>query len=133
VPEISAEFSVPPKFSGDVLEKEFSTGWVQTSDLQITNQILSNRFLCYWLQDFLAVSAFTGRDFPVVSVVNGLDFPAVFCCYWPRDFPAVSAVACWDFPALTFQAWECKKSPSRDQKAGIFRPYLWFLVGIFWP
>jgi hypothetical protein len=96
VPEISAEFSAPPEFSGDVLEKELSTGWGRTSDLQITNQILSHcatssllerhcgmfnetfrPFFCYWPQDFPAVSVFTGRDFPAVSVVNGRDFPAV--------------------------------------------------------
>jgi hypothetical protein len=40
VPEISAEFSAPPEFSGDVLVKDLSTGWARTSDLQITNQIL---------------------------------------------------------------------------------------------
>jgi hypothetical protein len=40
VPEISAEFSAPPEFSGDVLEKDLSTGWARTIDLQITNQIL---------------------------------------------------------------------------------------------
>jgi hypothetical protein len=33
VPEISAEFSAPPEFSGDVLEKELSTGWERTSNL----------------------------------------------------------------------------------------------------
>jgi hypothetical protein len=37
VPEISAEFSAPPEFSGDVLEKDLSSGWARTSDLQITN------------------------------------------------------------------------------------------------
>jgi hypothetical protein len=40
VPEISAEFSAPPEISGDVLEKDLSTGWAGTFDLQITNQIL---------------------------------------------------------------------------------------------
>ncbi len=40
VPEISAEFSAPPEFSGDVLEKDLSTGRARTSDLLITNQIL---------------------------------------------------------------------------------------------
>jgi hypothetical protein len=40
VPEISAKFSVPPEFSGDVLEKGLCTAWAQTFDLQITNQIL---------------------------------------------------------------------------------------------
>jgi hypothetical protein len=96
VPEISAEFSAPPEFSGDVLEKDLCTVWARTSNLQITNQILltaplhpyievsvasvmrlSGRFFCYWPQDFPAVSVFTGRDFPAVSVVNDRDFPAV--------------------------------------------------------
>ncbi len=96
LPEISAEFSAPLEFSGDVLEKELSTGWARASDLQITNQILlhcattsflkgivacvmklSGCFFCYWTQDFPAVSVFTGRDFPAVSVVNGRDFSAV--------------------------------------------------------
>jgi hypothetical protein len=40
VPEISAEFSAPPEFYGDVLEKGLSTGRARTSDPQITNQIL---------------------------------------------------------------------------------------------
>jgi hypothetical protein len=90
VPEISAEFSAPPEFSGDVLEKDLSTGWARTSDLQITNQILSNCataslfkfsvafimrlsgcFFSYWPQNFPVVSVFTGRDFPAISVVNG--------------------------------------------------------------
>jgi hypothetical protein len=39
VPEISAEFSAPLKFSGDVLEKDLGVGWAQTFDLKITNQI----------------------------------------------------------------------------------------------
>jgi hypothetical protein len=96
VPEISAEFSAPPEFSGHVLEKELSTGWERSSDLQITNQILLHcatasllekhcsmfnetfrLFFCYWPQDFPAVSVFTGWDFPAVSVVNGQDFLAV--------------------------------------------------------
>jgi hypothetical protein len=72
VPEISAEFSAPPEFSGDVLEKELSTG----SDLQITIQILlhcatasslkkhcgmCSCFFCHWPQDFPAVSVFTSN------------------------------------------------------------------------
>jgi hypothetical protein len=40
VPEISAEFSASPEFHGDVLEKDLSTGWAQTSDLQIANLLL---------------------------------------------------------------------------------------------
>jgi hypothetical protein len=35
VPEISAEFSATPEFSGDVLENDLR--WARTSDLQITN------------------------------------------------------------------------------------------------
>jgi hypothetical protein len=50
VPEISAEFSAPPEFSGGVLEKDLSTGWTRTSDLQITNQIL---FHCILMQKSL--------------------------------------------------------------------------------
>jgi hypothetical protein len=38
---------------------------------------LSGRLFSYWLQEFPAVSVFTGRDFPAVSVVTGRDFPAV--------------------------------------------------------
>ncbi len=118
VPEISAEFSTPPEFSGDLLVKDLSIGWARTSYLQITNQMLhsstaplhpnsgfsvasimrlSGRFFSYWPQDFPAVSVFTGRDFPAVSVING------------RDFPAVSAVT----------------------GRGIFRRYLLLLAGIF--
>jgi hypothetical protein len=60
-------------------------------------------------------------------------FSGRICNYWQQDFPAVSVVTCRDFLALPFSARECKKSPSRDQKAGIFRPYLLFPAGIFWP
>jgi hypothetical protein len=112
VPKTSAEFS------GDVLEKDLSTGWARTFDLQITNQILSTapllppwkgsvasimrfsgRFFSHWQQDFLAVSVFTGRDFPAVSVARG------------RDFLAVSALT----------------------GCGIFQRYLLLLAGIFQP
>jgi hypothetical protein len=96
VPEISAEFSAPPEFSGGVLEKDLSTGWTRTSDLQITNQILFHcptaslcRGLCgisyetfrpvfsYWPQDFPAISVFTCRVFLALATVKGRDFPAV--------------------------------------------------------
>jgi hypothetical protein len=49
VPDISAEFSAPPEFSGGILEKDLSTGWTRTYDHQITNQILfhcANASLC---------------------------------------------------------------------------------------
>jgi hypothetical protein len=118
VPEISAEFSAPPEFSGDVLEKDFSTGWARTPTFRLQTRCsstaplspysgfsvasimkLPGRFFSYWPQDFPAVSVFTGRDFPAVSVVNG------------RDFPPVSAVT----------------------GRGIFRRYLLLLARIFRP
>jgi hypothetical protein len=95
VPEISAEFSAPPGFSSDVLEKEFSTSWAPpTFKLQTRYSYtaplhpflkgtvacamkLSVRFFCYWPQDFPAISVFTGWKILAVSVVNGRDFPAV--------------------------------------------------------
>jgi hypothetical protein len=79
---------------------------------------LSHRFFSYWQQDIPA-AGFSGH---ICFYWPG--FSGCFCCYWPWDFPAVSVVACWDFPALTFPAWECKKSPSKDQKAQIFQQYL---------
>ncbi len=39
-PEFYVEFSVPPEFSGGVMEKCLSTGEARTSHLQITKQIL---------------------------------------------------------------------------------------------
>ncbi len=99
MPEISAEFSAPPEFSGDVLEKDLSTGWAQTFDLEITKQILFHcatasfftRLCCiynetFWPQDFPSVSLFTARDFLAVSVVTGRDFPAVSAVSGPRIF-----------------------------------------------
>jgi hypothetical protein len=91
VREIPIEFSVPPEFSGNVLEKDFSTGWALTFDQILFNcatasfskvsvatiMRLSGRFFSYWQQDFPAISVLTGRDFPAVSVVTGRDFPAV--------------------------------------------------------
>jgi hypothetical protein len=108
VPEISAEFSEPPEFSYNVLEKDLSTGWAQTFDLQITNQIL---FHCATASLFRCVC---GIYYDTFQPLLAAGFSGRICFYWPWDFPAVSVVACWDFPALTFWAWECKKSPSRD-------------------
>jgi hypothetical protein len=79
-----------------------------------------SRFCSYWQQNFPAVSG---------SYLPG--FSGCICSYWQPDFPAVSVNACRDFLALPFLARKCKKSPSRDQKAGIFRLYLLFLAGIF--
>jgi hypothetical protein len=69
---------------------------------------LSHCFFSYWQKDFPS-AGFSGR-----ICFYWLGFSGRFCCYWPHDFPTVSVVACWDFPALTFPAWESKKSPSRD-------------------
>jgi hypothetical protein len=46
VPEFSAEFSEPPEFSGGVPEKHLCTGWAQTFDLQIANQIPMHHCPC---------------------------------------------------------------------------------------
>ncbi len=80
----------------------------------------SGRFCSYWQPNFPAVSG---------SYLPG--FSGSTCSYWQPDFPAVSVDTCLNFLALPFLARECKKSPSRDQKAGIFQPYLLFLVWIF--
>jgi hypothetical protein len=89
VPEISAEFSAPPEFSGDVLEKTWAQAWRELSTFRLQTKYsstaplhpsskvsvasimrLSGRFFTYWQQDFLAVSVFSGRDFPAVSGVT---------------------------------------------------------------
>ncbi len=119
--EISAEFSAPPEFSGDVLEKDLSTGCTQTSELQIKNQILFHcataslfKSLCginyetFWPFLLSLAAGFSGRiclywpGFSGRICSEWLGFSGRFCCYWPRDFPAVSVIACQDFPALTF-------------------------------
>ena len=83
VPEISAEFSAPPEFSGDVLEKDLSKGWRESPTFRLQTRYsytaplhpylrgtmacvmkLSGRFFCYWPQDFPAVSVFTESAFP---------------------------------------------------------------------
>ncbi len=80
----------------------------------------SGRFCSYWQPNFPAVSG---------SYLPG--FSGCICSYWQPDFRAVSVVTCRNFLALPFLAKESKKSPARDQKAGIFGPYLLFLAGIF--
>ncbi len=82
----------------------------------------SGRFCSYWPPNFPALSG---------SYLPG--FPSRTCSYWQPNFPAVSVVTCRDFLGLPFPARECKKSPSRDQKARIFRSYLLFLARIFQP
>jgi hypothetical protein len=95
----------------------------------------SGRFCSYRKPNFPAVSGsympgFSGRigsywqpNFPAVSGSYLPGFSGRIYSYWQPNFPAVSAVTCRDFPALLF--WH--------QKAGIFRPYLLFLAGIFRP
>jgi len=175
VPEFSADCSAPPEFSSGVPVQIFSTGWEQTFDLQITNQILyqyATASLCSvhsvtcW--DIPAVSVVTGWDFPAVSVITGRHFPVVsvnywpgfsshICSYWPgfsnhncscwlgifrpylqllalifgricNYWPGFSSRICSYLPGFSgciFSGMrECKKSLSRDQKAGIFQLYL---------
>ncbi len=66
----------------------------------------SGRFCSYWQPNFPAISG---------SYLPG--FSGRICSYWQPDFPAVSVVTCRNFLALPFPTRECKKSPSRDQKA----------------
>ncbi len=122
VPKFPAEFLAPPEFSSCVTEKMFkhrmcANLWpsdYEADILPLRHSILVNMMLRH-------------------SLCSLLGFPGRFCSYWQLDFPAVSVVKCRDFLAWTFPARECKKSPSRDQKAGIFRPYLLFLPAIFRP
>jgi hypothetical protein len=140
VPESSAEFSALPEFSGGVWKKLLSTGWAWTFDLQIMKQIFYHcaiASLWIWCYGIHCVPCW---DFPTVSVVTGSRFSGCICSYlpgfsgricsyWQPD--AVSVVICRNFLALTFPARECKKSPFRDQKAGISQQHLLFLAGIF--
>ncbi len=106
--------------------KDLSTGWARTFDLQITNQILFHCAAASFFKSFCGIYYETFRPF-LYLLAAGFSgricffwpgFSGRFWCYWPRDFPAVSVVACWDFPALTFPAWQCKKSPSRVRRPG---------------
>jgi hypothetical protein len=77
VPEISAELSEPPEFSGDVWEKDLSTGWARTIDLQITNQIL---FHCETAFLFRCVC---GIYYDTFRPLLAAGFSGCFCFYWP--------------------------------------------------
>jgi hypothetical protein len=80
VPEISAEFSAPPEFSGDVLEKDLSIGWARTSDLQITNQILIHCATASLSSRLCGISYETYRPFLVLLAAG---FSGHICFYWP--------------------------------------------------
>jgi hypothetical protein len=88
--EFSVEFSTPPEFSGGVTQKYLSTGWAQTIDLQIMNQIF-----------YHCATASLCLKLPWHSLCFLLEFSSRFCSYWQPNFPAVSVVTCWDFPAVS--------------------------------
>jgi hypothetical protein len=79
VPEISAEFSSRPEFSGDVLEKELSPGWARISDLQITNQILLHCATASFL--VRRCGMFNETFWPFFFMAAG--FSGRICFYWP--------------------------------------------------
>ncbi len=91
-PEFSVEFSAPPEFSGSVTEKNLSTGWARTFDLQIRKQIFyqcATAPLCTISYDIHCVPSW---DFPAVFVVTGRQIFRPYLVVTCRDFPAVSAV-----------------------------------------
>ncbi len=55
-PEFSVDFSVPPEFSGGVMEKYLSTGWARIFDLQLGSRYSTTAPLhpCVQLVVFLA-------------------------------------------------------------------------------
>jgi hypothetical protein len=79
VSEISAEFSAPLEFSGDVLEKELSTGWARTSDLQITNQIHLHCATASLLKRHCGMCNETFRLFLLLLAAG---FSGRICFYW---------------------------------------------------
>ncbi len=105
--------------------------------LPLRHCILVYKMLWHSLCSFLGFSgcfcSYWQLNFPAVSGSYLPGFSGHICSYWQQNFPAISVVTCQDFMALPCPAKECKKSPNRYQKAGIFRPYLLFLAGIFRP
>ncbi len=79
VPEISAEFSAPPEFSGNVLEKDLRTGWERTSDLQITNQILFHCATASLFGNYCGIHYETFRPFLLLLAAG---FSGRICFYW---------------------------------------------------
>jgi hypothetical protein len=102
VPEFSAVFSAPPKFSGGVTEKVFAHRLgANLRPLDYEPDILPLRHCI--LVDILLWH----------SLCSLLGFSGRFCSYWQPDFPAVSVVTCRDFLAV-----------SAVTGSRIFRPYL---------
>ncbi len=130
-----------PRCNGKILEHRLGAN-LRPSDneadiLPLRYSILMCKLLWHSLCSFLELSghfcSYWQPNFPAASGSYLLRFSGRICSYWQPNFPAVSVVTCRDFLALPFPTRECKKSPSKDQKAGIFRPYLLFLAKIFRP
>jgi hypothetical protein len=83
VPEIFAEFSAPPEFSGNVLEKDLITGWARTSNLQITNQILFHCVPAFLFGDFCGIYYETFQPFLLLLAAG---FSGRICFYWTGFF-----------------------------------------------
>jgi hypothetical protein len=94
----------------------------------------NTQYVSCW--DFPAVSVVTGsRIFRPYLVVTCRNFPAVSAVNGSRIFRPYQVVTCRDFPAVSAVTGSRIFRPYLfwHQKAGIFRPYLLFLAGIFRP
>jgi hypothetical protein len=91
-PEISVEFTAPPEFSGGVMEKNLSTGWARTFDLQDRKQIYYHCATASLCTNVYNIHCVPSWDFPAVSVVTGSRIFRPYLVVTCRDFPAVSAV-----------------------------------------
>jgi hypothetical protein len=112
VPEISAEFSAPPEFSGDVFEKDLSTGLARTFDFQITNQILFHCTTASLFRSFCFIYYHTFRPFLYLLAAR---FSGRICFYWP----GFSGRICSFWPGFSGHFWV-----SGVTGRGIFRRYL---------
>ncbi len=114
-----------PEFSGGVMEKYLSTGWVRTFDLQIRKQIFYYCATAPMCTISFYIHCVPSWDFPAVSVVTGGQIfrPYLVVTCW--DFPAVSAVTCSRIFRL-YQVVTCRDFPAVSAVTGsrIFRPYL---------
>jgi hypothetical protein len=130
-PEFSVEFSAPPEISGGVMENNLSTGWAQTSDLQIMNQVFYhcstaplNLRRCNYIHSVPC------WDFPTVSVVTRSRIYRLYLVVTCRDFPAISAVL-----AAKFSGRICSYLPgfSGLTFSGTRRPGFSGCICCFWP